>query len=442
MGCGASSDTRLQRISAADEVPRAEVESHALSATAPLPQRAKASASNPDLIVAPASSSSLVSTSANPSPALPCQVSARRSFAWTQQSEPLGAGAHGTVYLALNQNEGGLMAMKAVDVPHGAGRQQQLKAIQHEVGMLRSLDHPNIVRYIRAEIVSAQRVCIFTEWVSGGSIKDVLGKFGPLPESAIARYTRDTLRGLAYLHAHNVIHRDIKCANLLVTDSGKVKLADFGSAMQLQPDESLTDETIVGTPYYLAPELLGRGHAGEAIDIWGVGCTIIEMATGKPPWHECGFSSPAQLFRHIASSSSGPQYPDSCSGEMRSFLDLCLHRDPSKRASINVLLNHLFLTDVAPTPTHSIKRALSTCGGEFEDVDRQQLRHSSTAPPGALSRAVKGEDSEEGIWHADWSDGETEDGSLMGANSNPRDGPPDAMQGGALGGFKTRSAFV
>ena len=211
----------------------------------------------------------------------------------------LGAGVSGTVYLCEDRESGTSVAVKRIALAAGEAASRELSALEAEVQLLQSLAHERIVRYLRAErrpdaflIFMEYMPCVRTHAVrltviirkstdmcSQGSVRDQMRreKAGRLPEPVARRYTRQALEGLAYLHAHNIVHRDVKGANVLVDAAGNVKLGDFSSAkrirtLSLSAHASYSDAdgaaSVVGTPYWMAPEVVqGRGHS-FASDIW------------------------------------------------------------------------------------------------------------------------------------------------------------------------------
>ncbi|KAL7209975.1 hypothetical protein ACSBR1_031529 [Camellia fascicularis] len=207
-----------------------------------------------------------------------------------RKGELIGCGAFGRVYMGLNIDSGALLAIKQVSIAANSTSlektQAHIRELEEEVNLLKNLSHPNIIRYLgitREE----DSLNILLEIVLGGSISSLLGKFGSFPESVIRMYTKQLLLGLEYLHRNGIMHRDIKGANILVDNKGCIKLTDFGASKKVVELATMTGaKSMKGTPYWMAPEvILQTGHSFSA-DIWSVGCTVIEMATGKPPWSQ------------------------------------------------------------------------------------------------------------------------------------------------------------
>lgn len=263
-----------------------------------------------------------------------------------RKGEMIGCGAFGQVYMGMNLDSGELLAVKQVlIVANNASKekaQAHIKELEEEVKLLKNLSHPNIVRYL-GTVKEEETLNILLEFVSGGSISSLLGKFGSFPEAVIRMYTKQLLLGLDYLHKNGIMHRDIKGANILVDNRGCIKLADFGASKQVVELATVTGaKSMKGTPYWMAPEvILQTGHSFSA-DIWSVGCTIIEMATGKPPWSE-QYQEVAALF-HIGSTKSHPPIPDHLSAEAKDFLLQCLQKEPELRPTACDLLQHPFVT--------------------------------------------------------------------------------------------------
>ncbi|KAH9717576.1 mitogen-activated protein kinase kinase kinase 3 [Citrus sinensis] len=213
---------------------------------------------------------------------------------------------------------------------------------QQEINLLSQLSHPNIVRYHGSEL-SDERLSVYLEYVSGGSIHKLLQEYGPFNEPVIQTYTRQILLGLAYLHARNTVHRDIKGANILVDPHGEIKLADFGMAKHMTSCASML--SFKGSPYWMAPEVVMNTNGYSlTVDIWSLGCTVLEMATSKPPWSQ--YEGVAAIFK-IGNSKDIPEIPEHLSDDAKSFIKQCLQRDPSARPPASKLLDHPFVRDQA-----------------------------------------------------------------------------------------------
>nr|XP_024382607.1 mitogen-activated protein kinase kinase kinase YODA-like isoform X2 [Physcomitrium patens] len=258
-----------------------------------------------------------------------------------QKGRLLGSGTFGNVYVGFNNDNGGFCAMKEVLlVSDDQKSKESVKQLGQEISLLSKLRHENIVQYIGTETLE-DRLYIYLEFVSGGSIHKLLQEYGAFKEPVVRNYTRQILSGLAYLHNQNTVHRDIKGANILVDTNGMVKLADFGMAKHISAQSFL--KSFKGSPYWMAPEVLKHtGGYDLAVDIWSLGCTVLEMVTTKPPWHQ--YEGVAAMFK-IGNSKELPAIPDSLSREGRDFVRLCLQRDPAHRPTAAQLLEHPFVQD-------------------------------------------------------------------------------------------------
>ncbi|XP_015890051.2 mitogen-activated protein kinase kinase kinase 5 isoform X2 [Ziziphus jujuba] len=261
-----------------------------------------------------------------------------------QKGKLIGRGTFGSVYVASNRETGALCAMKEVEMlPDDPKSAECIKQLEQEIKVLSQLKHPNIVQYYGSEIIE-DRFYIYLEYVHPGSInKYVREHCGAITESVVRNFTRHILSGLAYLHSTKTIHRDIKGANLLVDSSGVVKLADFGMAKHLTGQVS--NLSLKGSPYWMAPELMQAvmqkdtsSDLALAVDIWSLGCTIIEMFTGKPPWNE--YEGAAAMFKVMKDT---PAIPETLSPEGKDFLRCCFQRNPAERPTAAKLLEHRFL---------------------------------------------------------------------------------------------------
>ncbi|KAE8055375.1 hypothetical protein FH972_012216 [Carpinus fangiana] len=256
----------------------------------------------------------------------------------------LGRGTFGHVYLGFNSDSGEMCAMKEVTLfSDDAKSKESAQQLGQEIALLSHLWHPNIVQYYGSETVD-DKLYIYLEYVSGGSIYKLLQDYGQFGEIAIRSYTQQILSGLAYLHTKNTVHRDIKGANILVDPSGRVKLADFGMAKHITGQSCPL--SFKGSPYWMAPEVIKNSNGCNlAVDIWSLGCTVLEMATTKPPWSQ--YEGVAALFK-IGNSRELPPIPDHLSEDGKNFVRLCLQRNPSHRPSAEQLLEHPFVKNAAP----------------------------------------------------------------------------------------------
>ncbi|KAL7609263.1 mitogen-activated protein kinase kinase kinase YODA [Lactuca sativa] len=256
----------------------------------------------------------------------------------------LGRGTFGHVYLGFNSESGEMCAMKEVILfADDAKSKESAQQLGQEIALLSRLRHPNIVQYYGSETVD-DKLYIYLEYVSGGSIHKLLQDYGQLGELAIRSYTHQILSGLEYLHAKNTVHRDIKGANILVDPNGRVKLADFGMAKHISgPSCPLSFK---GSPYWMAPEVINNNSNGcnLAVDIWSLGCTVLEMATTKPPWSQ--YEGVAALFK-VGNSKELPSIPEHLSDEGKDFILQCLQRNPSHRPTAAQLLEHPFVINIA-----------------------------------------------------------------------------------------------
>uniref|UniRef100_A0A0D9WUZ1 mitogen-activated protein kinase kinase kinase n=1 Tax=Leersia perrieri TaxID=77586 RepID=A0A0D9WUZ1_9ORYZ len=259
-----------------------------------------------------------------------------------QKGKLLGSGTFGCVYEATNRQTGALCAMKEVNIiPDDAKSVESLKQLEQEIKFLSQFKHENIVQYYGSDTIE-DRFYIYLEYVHPGSInKYVKQHYGAMTESVVRNFTRHILRGLAFLHGQRIMHRDIKGANLLVDVHGVVKLADFGMAKHLST--AAPNLSLKGTPYWMAPEMVQATLVKDvgydlAVDIWSLGCTIIEMFNGKPPWSD--LEGPAAMFRVLH---KDPPIPENLSHEGKDFLQCCFKRNAAERPTASELLDHSFI---------------------------------------------------------------------------------------------------
>lgn len=259
----------------------------------------------------------------------------------------IGEGSFGKVFEAMN-DMGIIVAVKRMNF---LNKSAEIDDLLSEIDLMRGLSHPNIVEYLGA-IVDADQCClyIFQEWVSRGSVQALLKDLGPFPPSVVRNYTRQILHGLEYLHEQKIVHRDIKGGNILVHNDGNVKLADFGASKKIGMDCTVDDgSAIKGTPYFMAPEVLSQGHYGRKGDIWAVGCTMIQMFTGEPPWKDRNLRGIMQLHALLQSWKHGPPpfvSPHPLPSEVHDCLEQCFRKEEDSRPTATELLGCFFLRDL------------------------------------------------------------------------------------------------
>ncbi|CDW77523.1 protein kinase domain containing protein [Stylonychia lemnae] len=264
--------------------------------------------------------------------------------------ELLGEGAYGKVYKAFNLKDGKTIAVKVMKISQQGQYEQKLEKIkmnlQKEITLLKNLKHKNIINYLDSCIINDTDVNIYMEYMPGGSISSLIKEFGSMDENAIRHFTRQLLSGLDYLHQNHIIHADLKGANILFDGLDNIKLSDFGAAKfienlsLLSVSQSEVCSSIQGSLYWMAPEMIQQKGYGRKIDIWSLGCTIIEMATGNHPWPEV--KNYPQLVMEIISKRT-PPIPAFLSIEAQDFIRQCLQYDKKLRPRPGDLLNHPFI---------------------------------------------------------------------------------------------------
>ncbi|XVF24386.1 hypothetical protein REPUB_Repub13aG0123400 [Reevesia pubescens] len=256
-----------------------------------------------------------------------------------KKGELLGSGRLGNVYMAMNLDSGELIAVKQVLIAANTSKektQPHIIEFEEEVKLLQNISHPNIVRYL-GTTREDDLLNILYEFVPGGTISSLLGKFGSFPESVVRIYTKQLLLGLEYLHKNGIVHGDIKGENILLDKKGYIKLTDFGVFKKVVEFAAVNGaKSMKGAPYWMAPEVIRQMPHSFSSDIWSVGCTVIEMATGKPPWSQ-QYQGVAALF-YIGNSKMRPPIPEHLSFEAKDFLLKCLQREPTLRPSASDLL--------------------------------------------------------------------------------------------------------
>ena len=248
----------------------------------------------------------------------------------------IGQGASGGVFTARSVGTNQLVAIKQMVL----AQQPKKDLIVNEIEVMCQSQHPNIVNFLNAFLRRGE-LWVVMEYMEGGPLTDIV-LHSILSEGQIAAIARECLTGLCHLHAHGVIHRDIKSDNVLMSMRGEVKLTDFGFCAQLSSAQSKR-VTMVGTPYWMAPEVVSRKEYGARVDIWSLGILCIEMIEGEPPYLN---ENPLRALYLIATNGTPKlQHPEKLSPSIRDFLATCLEVDVEKRPDADTLLEHPFLEE-------------------------------------------------------------------------------------------------
>lgn len=275
-----------------------------------------------------------------------------------EKLECIGKGSFGEVYKGREISSGKIVALKLVDLEKA---DEEIDVIQREIKVMSQISNPHVVQYYTS-LMRGSTLCIVMEFMSGGSLKDLIDSVGPLPEEAVATVMKALCKGLDYVHKGHKLHRDIKAANILLSAQGDVKLADFGVAGQMTSTVRQRN-TFVGSPFWMAPEVIQESMYNEKADIWSAGITGLELANGLPPYAtEHPYRALFLIPKNDPPRVDGVQFSKS----FKDFIALCLRKNPSERASAEHLLQHSFLRKARSSAIKDLLKQKELSGEEME----------------------------------------------------------------------------
>jgi len=289
----------------------------------------------------------------------------------------IGRGSAGDVHTARDKLTDDVVAVKLVDLEEA---EDEVEDIQREISYLMQCSSPFVTKYLGCWLdPGSTRLAIAMEYMAGGSVADLISEAfgGPLPESACAVVCRDLLYALDYLHGEGKIHRDVKCANVLLTAAGEIRLADFGVAGTLtQTLGGNKRRTFTGTPFWMAPEVI-QAHESDGYnskcDIWSLGITAMEAANGTPPYSDL---HPMRVLFFIPKNPPPRLEGASFSAEFKEFCASCLQKDPDRRPRAAQLVNHRFIADAPERCDELVDRVTRRMRGETRDASTSEMNDS------------------------------------------------------------------
>ncbi|EPS71117.1 hypothetical protein M569_03641, partial [Genlisea aurea] len=306
------------------------------------------------------------------------------SMEW-KRGPAIGRGSSATVYLATAIAAGELFAVKSSDL-------RSSSALRREERLISELRPPLVVKCLGSDVTDEggrREFNLFLEYVSGGTLSDLIrNSGGSLDEKTIQFYAHQLAIGLRHIHGKGIVHCDVKGKNILIGEEG-TKICDFGCARFAEPGGG---SVISGTPAYMAPEV-ARGEEQEfPADIWALGCTVIEMATGSNPWPE--MKDPASTLYRVAYSGDTPEFPDWLSTAAKDFIGKCLIKEPNERWTAAELVRHPFLASGMERPTRESPTTVvdQTFWDSIEDSESMsEFIPSTESPADRITSLIGGE---------------------------------------------------
>ncbi|XP_007230426.2 serine/threonine-protein kinase PAK 6 [Astyanax mexicanus] len=254
--------------------------------------------------------------------------------AYLENFVKIGEGSTGVVCIAREKHSGRLVAVKMMDLR----RQQRRELLFNEVVIMRDYQHKNVVEMFKSALVE-EELWVIMEYLQGGALTNIVSETR-LSEEQIATVCEAVLQALAYLHSQGVIHRDIKSDSILLSLDGRIKLSDFGFCAQISKDIPKR-KSLVGTPYWMAPEVISKSPYGTEVDVWSMGIMVVEMVDGEPPYFS---ETPVAAMKRLRDEPAPTiRNIQQVSPVLKDFLDRMLTREPMERASATDLLEHPFL---------------------------------------------------------------------------------------------------